>query len=65
MNGENWISVKDRQPDIEDFYIIFHKGHVEGGYYFAKYDEWDAETGHYPKVTHWMPYTDIPIPVKD
>ena len=70
---DNWISVKDRLPSKEDYYLIYPEGKYAGvGADFWPYDdfrghkkntfeitsEFDDVTQVY--VTHWMPLPNPP-----
>jgi hypothetical protein len=62
-----WISVKDRLPEVDEVYIGSDGTYVFPIYYLAKStfrngSLWSWEGESYPEVTHWMP---LPEPPKD
>lgn len=55
-----WISVKDRQPNVAGWYLVFYNGNKMQVAFF-KGKKWPFDN-HYHKVTHWMP---LPEPPKE
>lgn len=63
----NWISVKDRFPEIGiRKLLITQEGHTEIGYYHKGYDkflrnipddQWEESPSPIDKVTHWAEIT--------
>lgn len=68
----NWISVKDRLPELGDVVLIAGNGYVHCGVYGSKYyankwyevnyDRYGDEEEIYYNVTHWQP---LPEPPKE
>ena len=71
-SSSKWISVKDRLPEKEDWYLVFttpNRGYksINKGYFCKGYDwdkftpRWHGSGGNWANVTHWMP---LPQPPK-
>ena len=69
---QEWISVEDRLPEEEGWYLVFttpnreHKSINKAmfckGYAWGNFEPyWRGAGGHWANVTHWMP---IPLPPK-
>ena len=59
--GDKWISVKDRLPDRDGWYLVMIKWADEATTLYFSDDYWrDIEDEIY-SVTHWMP---LPMPPK-
>lgn len=65
--GMNWISVKDKVPDEEGYYLCFHPTYrrnicILSFREFTKDSRkrfWD-QGGKESKITHWMPLPELP-----
>lgn len=65
QQSTNWISVKDRLPEEEAYYLCMVKGH---GVRIRRFSEWAKDTrkrfwsngSETKKVTHWMPLPEPP-----
>lgn len=59
----DWISVKERLPDINDEYIVFTE---DAEVFICEYlpsvnQWWDRDASIiYGRITHWMPLPDPP-----
>lgn len=73
MNQHNWISVKDKLPDIKISVLIIDGEYKEmhtAEFCDSKFcDEWHISYGKYShevltidrsKITHWMPLPEFP-----
>jgi len=73
----NWISIKDKLPEIEKYVLVCYKNNVFQGYL----DEWEHDNCWYifsgsftldevdyniklDEVTHWMPLPEPPEELK-
>jgi hypothetical protein len=62
-----WISVKDRLPEIGQSIIFFCVDHIRAGKYYATFSD-NSDLGFYDlccnydfdNVTHWMPIPQFP-----
>ena len=70
---QEWISVKDRLPEEEGWYLVYttpkreHKSINKAmfckGYAWGNFEPyWRGAGGHWANVTHWMP---LPEPPKE
>lgn len=62
-----WISIKDRLPDVIGDYLCYDDGAGIAWAFFNSAKQWayshlDGDNGYYVFVTHWMP---LPEPPKD
>jgi hypothetical protein len=67
----NWISVKDRLPEEEGWYLVYTTPNSEyksinkamfcKGYALGNFEPyWHGAGGHWANVTHWMPLPEPP-----
>ena len=72
LTVQEWISVKDRLPEEEGWYLVYttpnreHKSINKAmfckGYAWGNFEPyWRGAGGHWANVTHWMP---LPQPPK-
>ena len=68
---QEWISVKDRLPEEEGWYLVYttpnreHKSINKAmfckGYAWGNFESyWRGAGGHWANVTHWMPMPNPP-----
>ena len=62
--SDNWISVKDRLPEISGYYQVYAMGgqdvaNFSTGNVNDDYDNWYNHRLSYP-ITHWQPLPDPP-----
>ena len=63
-----WISVKDRMPEIDGRYLVYTNDVVTSWVEPLTFevDFWCDENGWWPcVVTHWMPFPDPPEEPQD
>lgn len=62
-----WISVKDRLPDVFGEYLVasIDRGYVGESHYDPDHNEWSAEYFDESTISHWMEYPEPPIPKRD
>ena len=54
-----WISVKERMPEIGERVLIYQKGCLFEIDYIDYGDVWESQ-GIHSKITHWMPMPECP-----
>lgn len=62
MKTEEWISIKDRLPETDDYVLTAWSGiHIIAEY---SAERWRDEGGNITtdEVTHWMPLPETPKP---
>jgi hypothetical protein len=63
----NWISVEDSLPEEGKRCLIYGEDRISIGKYDSPIwheDEWDRDYGC-PKITHWMPFPEEPVELKE
>lgn len=56
-----WISVKDKQPKVDEKVLVINDGNIEISSCFERFDgkaEWDVDYPHL--IKYWMPIPELP-----
>lgn len=58
---DNWISVKDKTPQENGYYIVFNGVKVFSSYFMKELDDMAfVDTPKKHPVTHWQPFPNPP-----